>query len=836
MTVLSLLFVLLTPVLPVQGGVEDAKATVQEIVAKAEGADEKQLWTIADELIVIGKAKAERDAIRNSLKNASPRATLVLSRALLQIEKGTYTEDVAASLLKIIEANTPEAAAAAGLLRTKLVVLEREDQAKIAAQLDDFIVKGTTGSEARIEVALALWKLGNGEQKVRAIKEMKNYYKADDPLRKAAGALALAQCEDVEFVRPYLQKLQYEPTDRGRLAFALLQNDDDHRTYSEKLRKAQVAVPDEVIKSDAPSGGQPPRETEGERFTSDSPKLLTDTLTLKTLPPIKSGERISGDDPRLLNEVLAMIDELHLQGNEWKREELLAAAARGMLNELDPHSTFFTAAEYAKMIQDLKQVYAGIGAQVRTIEGAFTIVRPFFSGPAYKAGIRAGDRVMAIISNGANGVEGEWTTLGQPDDEIIKKLKGSPGTSIKLKIFRRGWVEPKTYPVTRELIQIPLLESEILPGGIAYFDLLQFGEEVARQLAIDLKKMAASGELKGVVLDLRNNPGGLLEAAIDLCSVFLPKGKLVCYTEGRKTKRRDFYTHGRPAIPSDVPVVVLINNYSASASEIVAGCLQDHGRATIVGEPSFGKGSVQQMFVLPSLKDEDFIDQDRNGLYDSWEEFTDSNNNGKFDPGPRVKITIERYLLPKGRNINTEYDPKTRRRIKAGGVIPDLTVDWPLLDLGREAEMQRIGADEKVANYVRDQFAKNPELFRTLAAGDGKQWNKYPEFEEFYKSLNTWIDRNDVRRLLRWKIRDTVAEDRGKMFPGGGSQGDIEEDPQLRQAIAKILDQLQIPFDSISQFGELLKREKEIGVNLGPKPEEELKAVAAAKAESRPAR
>jgi carboxyl-terminal processing protease len=777
---------------------QDPKAAVGEIVDRAVASDDRQLWALADELVTIGRGKPEREAIRRAMKEAPPRAVLVLARALLQIEKDAYTDDVAAALLKVVEGNTPESQAAATLLGSRLVVLEREDQAKITKQLDDLIAKGNLNGDARLAAALTLYRMGSSEQRTRAMREMREFYKSDDLDRKAAGALALAQCDDVDAVRPFLQKLQTEPTDRGRLARSLLERDDEYRLMSAKLRNASKL---------------------------DKPER-----------PAEAG-KLTADDPRILNEVLDLVAELHVQGNEWKREELLAAAARGMLNALDPHSTFFTAEEYRKMLQELKQVYAGIGAQVRTIGREFTIVRPFFSAPAYRAGIRAGDRVVAII-NDSNGVEGEWNTDGQPEDEVIKRLKGTPGTKVKLKVFRRGWVEPRIFPITREIIQIPLLEWDMLPGGIAYFDLLQFGEEVPGQLAAELRKMLKTGDLKGIVLDLRNNPGGFLESATELCSIFLPKGKLACYTEGRGGQRREFFTRHSPVVPENMPLVILVNQYSASASEIVSGCLQDYGRAVIVGETSFGKGSVQQMFELRSLPDEPFKDQDGNRLHDDWEEFTDQNGNGKFDPGPRVKLTIERYYLPKGRSVNTEYDHE-QRKVKRGGIEPDILIEWPISDLGREAEIQRIANDEKLVSYVRDHGQSNIELFRQLAASDGKDWNRYPDFESLYKSLNTWLDRNDVRRMLRWKIRDRVAEERGKMFPGYGPQGDVEEDPQLRQALARILSMIGASFADVPEFAGLLKREKEIGVDLGPKSEADLAAAAASRpsrTDSRPSR
>ncbi|MBI3817872.1 MAG: hypothetical protein HY286_04215 [Planctomycetes bacterium] len=794
-----------------QDSKQDPKAVVESVVERAASTDVGKLWSLSDELVAMGKGKAERDAIRIALKSSDSRATLVLSRALLQIEKETFTDDVAASLIKVLKSNSEESESAAAMLGSNLLALEKNDQDKLTSELDKLLTTGGLQPKTRIATAQTLHKLGNGEQKSLALKELKTFFKSDDPELKSEGALALAVCGDVEDVRSYLKKMQDEPTDRGKLAKSLLDRDDDARTFRARLERASVA-------------------------TDDAP----------TPKPLGKNEILQPGDPRVLTEILSKIEELHVQGDQWTREDLVAAAARGMLNELDPHSTYFTAQEYQKMIQQLRQIYAGIGAQVRVIGREFTIVRPFFSAPAYNAGIRAGDHVVSII-NEENGKEGEWATDGQPEDEVIKRLKGTPGTSLKLKVFRRGWTESKVFPIQRELIKIPLLESEMLPNGIAYFELLEFGSEVPVQLAKELDRMQQSGELKGVILDLRGNPGGFLESAQDLCSIFLPKNKLVCYTEGRKGARREFKTRRGPMIPESVPVAILINSYSASASEITAGCLQDYGRATIIGEHSFGKGSVQQLFPLKSMPDEfdpETDDTNGNGVHDEGEHFTDLNKNGKCDLGPKIKITIERYFLPLGRNVNTEYDHE-KRKVSRGGIAPDLTVDWPILDLGREAEVQRlmsdtlarvvdgkvVDADDKITKYIREQFPKNPELFKSIAISDAKDTAKYPGFDDLMKSLKTWLDPNEVRKVIRLKIRDRVAEDRGKMFPGTGLQGDIEEDPQLRQAIAKLYDQTNVKFDSVPEYADLLKREKDLGINLGPKLESELKAAAA----SRPA-
>ncbi|HKE02355.1 MAG TPA: S41 family peptidase, partial [Planctomycetota bacterium] len=433
--------------------------------------------------------------------------------------------------------------------------------------------------------------------------------------------------------------------------------------------------------------------------------------------------------------------------------------------------------------------------------------------------------VVRSIVTVEKGVKGEWATEGQPEEDIIKRLKGEPGTNVVLKVMRRGMKEPKEYDITRDLIHIPALEAELLPGGVGYFDVQQFGREATDQLVHEIEGMKPNG-LRGVVLDLRNNPGGFLDSARDMVSVFVPKGTKVCYTESRDRRREDVVTVASPVVAPDVPVVVLVNGYSASASEITAGALQDAGRAEVVGEHTYGKGSVQKIFALSSVPDEQFTDQDGNGLHDAWEPFDDRNHNGKFDAGPRIKLTVDRWFLPGGRNVNTEYD-HTQRKTNRGGIEPDVEVKPSEVDLAKYEETVRLFDDDAFKNYVRDRVPKDLELFTKLALSDDKDPKRYPGFDELYAQLKTKLDRNDVRRMLRVQIRDKVAEERGRMFPGFGtpfgSQGDVQEDLQLREAISIVLTKLHSSFDAVPEYRSLLEHEKALGIVLGPKSGREAK-------------
>ncbi len=770
---------ILAPARPEPATQDGARAAVDQVLERAEALPLERAWPLANDLAGLGAGKPQLDALRAASAEGSPRARLIVARAFLAIDR-EYSEEAASILVDLLQGTGPESTPAAVLLQSRLIALPDEvATAKISKRLEDLVVAGGLSTSTRLATAVALWRLGSSDQRSVARREILTFYRSEDPEIRYEGALALASIDDVEQARPLLKDLADEPSERGRLARAYLEREDDANLWRARIQKIQQI------------------HAEGTK---------------------ESRGTVDPGDPRVLNDVLDLIRERHTQGDQWMREELVAAAARGMLNALDPHSTYLSAAEYAKMLQELKQVYAGIGAQVRTIRGAFTIIRPFFSGPAYKAGLRAGDQVVSIVTDEPGGKTAEWMTSGQEEGEIIKRLKGQPGTSIALKVMRHGWIEPRAIPITRAEIEIPLVESELLPGGIGYLDLQQFGEEVTAALIAQYRAMDRTGQLKALVLDLRNNPGGFLESARDVVELFLPKGSRVCYTEGRQFGRNELFTRRNPLIPADMPVAVLVNDYSASASEITAGALQDYSRAIVVGEHTYGKGSVQRLFEIPSLPDEEFTDSTRNGLHDEHEPFKDRNGNGVFDAGPRVKLTVERWYLPGGRSINTEWD-REQRKVVPGGIQPDRASPWPAPDLAKAAEIDRVLNDSAVADYVRDHFDAHRALFHQLAIEDGKDPSRYPEFDALYTKLATSLQKNDVRRIVRWRLRDRIAEDRGKMFPGYAYTGDVNEDPQLRDAIEALLQKLGTSFEAVPEYAAILEQERKIGIDLGPRKE-----------------
>jgi carboxyl-terminal processing protease len=229
--------------------------------------------------------------------------------------------------------------------------------------------------------------------------------------------------------------------------------------------------------------------------------------------------------------------------------------------------------------------FGGLGIEITLKDDILTVVSPIEGTPAYKAGLTTGDRIVKIDG---------LSTKDMQLSDAVKRMRGKPGTKVTISVVREGWTEPKDYDITREQIRVHSVREHMLPNDIAYIKLRQFQEQTPHDLDQALAKAAKDG-MKALVLDLRNNPGGLLTAAVEVSEKFVDDGKLVVYTEGRvRNQNMRFSAHAKRGY-SQVPMVILVNQGSASASEIVAGALQDHDRAVVIGHTSYGKGSAQTL-------------------------------------------------------------------------------------------------------------------------------------------------------------------------------------------------------------------------------------------------
>jgi carboxyl-terminal processing protease len=303
----------------------------------------------------------------------------------------------------------------------------------------------------------------------------------------------------------------------------------------------------------------------------------------------------------LFSYVMEKVRKDYVDGQKLTYQDLVYAALKGMISTLDPHSEFMEPEKYKELQNDTQGAFGGLGIVIAMKDGFITVVAPMEESPGFRAGILSGDRIMKI--------DGKSTEkMALPD--AVKYLRGEPGTDVQITVFRTTSNSMKDYKLTRAVINIDMVKDingkKEFPLGenkIGYIRLVQFGEKTSSDLETALKKLNKQG-MQALILDLRWNPGGLLEQAVDVCEKFLPKGELVVTTEGRNpTQNSVRRAMGRGDELHNMPMVVLVNLGSASASEIVAGCLQDLKRAIILGEKTFGKGSVQSIIPLAPLPD-----------------------------------------------------------------------------------------------------------------------------------------------------------------------------------------------------------------------------------------
>lgn len=387
------------------------------------------------------------------------------------------------------------------------------------------------------------------------------------------------------------------------------------------------------------------------------------------------------EELKSFTEVLSMVRKYYVE--EVKTKDLVYSAIKGMLGSLDPHSSFMPPEAYKEMQVETKGEFGGLGIQIGMKDKALTVIAPIEDTPAYKAGIKAGDKIAKIDKE---------STQDMTLQDAVSKMRGAPKTSVTISILREGWEAPKDFTLVREIIKIKSVKSKVLEDKIGYIKLSQFQEMTSSDLASAMKKME-SEKVSGLVLDMRNNPGGLLNSAIDVTSQFLPKGKLVVYTKTRSGEKSEFFTDGESYFTR--PMIVLVNQGSASASEIVAGALKDWNRAAILGTQTFGKGSVQTVIPLSD--------------------------------GAGLRLTTAKYYTPKGTSIqNTGITPDIVMKL----VAKNGAKEHPVLrekDLARHLKNEQTELKPEDVEMAPMEVDEKDDVQLQRAVDILKTWNIFKE-------------------------------------------------------------------------------------------------------------
>ena len=343
--------------------------------------------------------------------------------------------------------------------------------------------------------------------------------------------------------------------------------------------------------------------------------ILTLLITLFSLAPLQAQEKKNNQTP-LRKLSLAQYAIANLYVDETDENKLVESAIIGMLEELDPHSTYSNPEEVKKMNEPLLGNFDGIGIQFNMAEDTLFVIQPVSGGPSEKVGIRAGDRIVMVNDTLIAGVK-------MSTEDIMRRLKGPKGTKVNVKVVRRGVDEQLSFTIERDKIPVYSLDaSYMMTPRIGYIKINRFGATTHAEFMEALASLKGQG-MQDLILDLQGNGGGYLNAAIDIADEFLGQGELIVYTEGRRNPRRDFFAKGNGKHQQG-KLVVLVDEFSASASEIVAGAVQDQDRGMVVGRRTFGKGLVQRPIDLPD--------------------------------GSMIRLTVARYYTPAGRCIQKPYE------------------------------------------------------------------------------------------------------------------------------------------------------------------------------------
>ncbi len=388
--------------------------------------------------------------------------------------------------------------------------------------------------------------------------------------------------------------------------------------------------------------------------------------------------------------VLSILQENYLE--EIDADTTIEGAISGMLLSLDPHSSYLTAEDFDELQEETRGNFSGVGIELTIRDSILTVISPIAGTPADKAGIMAKDLIVKI--------NGE-ATKSMPSMEAVKLLRGPKGSEVTISIYRDGWEELQDFTIVRDIISLHSVNGLMLEPGFAYIRITNFQEQTTKDLKETLNELNMDSTVKGLVLDLRNNPGGLLDQAISVSDVFLEEG-LVVYTKGRIPEQNmTFQAHANNG-KNTYPLVILVNEGSASASEIVAGAIQDHQRGVIVGSTTFGKGSVQTILPMPG--------------------------------GSGLRLTTARYYTPDGRSI------------QATGIVPDVEVPYiPFVEQRKDKQLSlAIVREADLKNHILNSIKPDKN-----SSANNQENKEKEELEGEYKDAQAQLKKdNQLRTAL----------------------------------------------------------------------------------------
>ncbi len=542
----------------------------------------------------------------------------------------------------------------------------------------------------RVEFAYSLWRLASRPQAYEALEDVRK--NGQSPLARAEATLALAQTDRFPYVKDEVKALADMPGAVGERANNIL--------------LINSRLDDEIVRDD---------------FTV----------------------RLVGEVVQKIRDFYAVDDDDQDQAKRLQPKNLGESSAQALLYSLDQFNDYLNEEDFADFDAQLKANYGGVGAWVGMRDGRFTVLTPMYDKPAYRAGLRPMDVIDRID-------DVDITSMKQND--IIKLLKGEPNTTVKVRVNRRSWKEPRQVAVKREIIQIESVVSQMLPGGIGYIRINSFndGDPYRRikgtaNLVKDALVACERQGARGFILDLSNNPGGVMASGVDVARLFIGNSKLIVSSRGKKTARRSSeYKAGRGAPDYQGPVVVVVNPGTASAAEIVAGAMRDHKRAPLVGRKTYGKGSVQSLIGVNTTRDRS-----------------------------RIKLTVAKYYLPNGDCIHGK------------GIEPDNKVPENDLSVAELEARWKIRDQHDVMFWLEenDRFVRHEQEYRRLLEFDNLDPRAYPEFDSLLATLQKkypkeMIDAELARKELRHGIASYLRD-----FKGENRFVDLEDNSYLQEAV-----------------------------------------------------